>query len=182
MTMDIERFQRLLLDPSRSKQDLMKMREHAIDKNAIAHIRAAENALDERFPGWGVVRTHGGGREPTYVEFNGQKVLCDSAKDGYIWLVERFLLNYPDLLEKDWSIFNRKQGVFFSRSLQELFKDYTSEVLPSMHSRLLNGWHAKTNISNAQKLDSLIHLSALAGLTMGKDWDWNDVSKENLGF
>jgi hypothetical protein len=180
--MDIEKFQRLLHDPGRSKHDLMQMHENAIKKSEVAHIRAAENALDKRFPNWRVVRTHGGGKEPTLVEFKGQKVLCDSAKDAYLWLVEKFLLQHPDLLERDWSVFHRDKGTFFSRSLQELFKGYKGDVEPYMHCKLSNGWHAKANLPNDQKLDSLAHLAALAGMQFGNDWDWKDMSQEDLGI
>jgi hypothetical protein len=42
--------------------------------------------------------------------------------------------------------------------------------------------HAKTNISNDQKLDSLMFLSALARLQFGDDWNWEETSKEELGI
>lgn len=180
--MEIERFQRLLHDPTRSKQDLMRMRENAINRNEIAHIRAAENALDERFPEWQAARTRSGGKAPTLVEFQGEKLLCDSAKDAYLWLIEKFLRQHPGLLEMDWSVFRRNKVTFFSKSLQELFKGYTGVVERSMHRKLSNGWYAKTNLSNGQKLDSLRHLAALAGLHFGRDWDWKETSKDDLGI
>ena len=97
-------------------------------------------------------------------------------------LVTQTLSCTPDLLEKDWSVFNRNKGVLFSRTLKELFNGYKSGIQSHMHYKLSNGWLAKTNISNDQKLDGLIYLSVLAGLQFGKDWDWKDVSKEELGI
>ncbi len=88
--MDINLFLSLLQDPQKKQVDLVTMRENAIAKNAIEHVRLAESVLDQRFPNWRTIKSRKGGNKPTNAMFLGVEKHFDSEKDAYIWLMERF--------------------------------------------------------------------------------------------
>lgn len=182
--MDIDRFRALLDDPAKSKQDLMTMRENALRANVIEHVRAAEHALDLRFPSWRTIRSRRGGSKPTDVEFLGKKEHFDSEKEAYVWLIERFLQHYPKpFVELNWeTVFVAKgpRALFFAKSLRRLFgkKQHLAEDQNKYH-RLTNGWYAKLVLSEPQKLGLLMKFATVAKLSFGADWDWDSRGKNS---
>jgi hypothetical protein len=180
--MDIDRFLALLNDPEKSKQDLMTMRENAMRSNAIEHVHLAEKILDTRFPGRNSVRARRGGSTPTNVMFFGKQQHFSTAKDAYVWLIERFTQHYPKpFVDLDWeTLFVAKgpRALFFAKSVRKLFGNNThlAEDKNKYH-HLTNGWYAKLVLSNKQKLELLMKFSTVASLRFGTDWDWNDLGK-----
>jgi hypothetical protein len=182
--MDIEHFLALLQAPQMTKTDLVQMRKNAIAKNAIEHVHLAEKVLDERYPDWRSPRSRRGGSKPTDVTFLGQSRHFRNEKEAYVWMVERFTQHYPKPFETiDWQtqfIAKGPRTLYFARSLKNLFHtapDLASD--PSMYHRLANGWYAKVNLSEKQKIELLMKIAAVADLSMGDDWDWNDRAKES---
>jgi hypothetical protein len=164
---DIERFRALLEDPSKTQEDLVTMRANALHINAIAHVHAAEAALDARFPSWRVVRNRRG-----------------SEKDAYVWLIERFVQHYPRLFDApDGNTLYVAKGsrtMYFARSLRRLFGNKQHLAAdPNKYHRLSNGWYAKLVLSDSQKLSILSKFATVAGLKFGTDWDWNSLGKNS---
>ncbi len=176
--MDIDRFLGYLQDPQKTQVDLMTMRENAITKNAIEHIRLAENVLDQRFPNWRTVKSRRGGSKPTDAMFLGKEMHFDSEKEAYIWLMERFTQHYPKLFaEINWEtafVAKGKRTLYFAKSLKNLFRTSPEHATDNnKHHRLANGWYAKLVLSEVQKLDLLFKFASVANLRFGEDWDWN---------
>jgi hypothetical protein len=180
--MDIQRFAASVNDSGKSKQDLIAMRENALRLKAIEHVRVVEEVLDRRFPEWNEVRSRRGGATPVDAMFLGTRRHFYTAKDAYLWLLERFIQHYPKPFVKlDWeTLFVAKgpRAIFFAKSLAKLFgsKTHLADDKNKYH-RLTNGWYAKLVLSNQQKLDLLLKFSTIAQLKFGIDWDWDDLGK-----
>jgi hypothetical protein len=176
--MDIDRFRSYLQDSKKSQEDLMTMRENAITKNEIEHIRLAENVLDQRFPNWRTIKSRRGGSKPTDVMFSGKDLHFDSEKDAYIWLMERFTQHYPKLFaEINWEtafVAKGKRALYFAKSLENLFRTSPEHTADNnKYHCLTNGWYAKLVLSEVQKVDLLFKFATMANLRFGEDWDWN---------
>lgn len=180
--MDIARFQEILDNPSLTQAELVTMRAHAIEKNAVEHIHLAGRVLDRRFPSWRTVRTRRGGSKPTEAMFMGSTRRFDTEKEAYVWLMERFTQYYPKpFAQIDWqTVFVAKgaRTLYFAKSLKNLFRTSPEHAAdPCKYHRLTNGWYAKLVLSEHQKIELLEKFAAVAGLRIGRDWDWNDRSK-----
>jgi len=176
---NLEQFQAFLSDTRHTKDDLVTMRANVLVKNDVAFVHAAEAALDKRFPTWRSVIARRGGSKPTDVEFLGHKEHCDSEKDAYIWLIERFVQHYPKpFQELDWeTLFVAKgpRALYFAKSVRRLFGVDRDDLASDQNKwhRLDNGWYAKLLLSEAQKLTLLHKFGSVAHLRFGVDWDWN---------
>ena len=114
---------------------------------------------------------------PTTVMFRGQTKVLPSEQDAYIWLVEKFLRNKPDLFTAPESakyVCKGRQGA-----------DYfaTSDVRMHQPTRLANGWYAELCLSNNGKVSILDNLAQYAGVKRGTDWEWqahNRLTKEYI--
>lgn len=183
--MDLSLYQKQLADPRHNQADLMRMRENALSKNAIEHIHAAEMALTQRYPNWRNVKSRRAGAKAIDVEFLGQKQHCDSEKDAYIWLIERFIQHYPKpFVVLDWEtvfVAAGPRSLYFAKSLNRLFGESYERLAQKQHNwrRLSNGWYAKLVLNEKQKLGLLNKFSAVAQLRFGVDWDWNCEGREN---
>lgn len=137
--------------------------------------------LDERFPQTG--RSAGGSTE-TVARFKINTKRFPTAKEAYIWLIERFVGARPDVFTNiKWetayvAVGHRRttEGAirnYFARSPRVLFRgsprlaDNQNNYAP-----LTNGWYANVNLSNAQKFDILCRFGWVVGLKGGEDWDW----------
>lgn len=177
--MELAKFQALLERPNYGEAQLRAMLENALERGRLAHVHAAEAALDRRFPGWRKPASRKGGAQPTRVEFRGQVREVDSQKDAYIWLVERFIAAYPTpFTELNWEtafIAAGPRSLYFARSKERLFGNKGAEMAadPTKWHRLTNGWYAKLVLSERQKLHILRKLASLAKLEEGADWRWS---------
>jgi hypothetical protein len=101
------------------------MRENAIRKGEREFARVAEQTLDKGFPGWNDVRSRHGGATPTDVRFLTERRHLGTAKEAYVWLIERFVQRYPKpFVDLDWEIVFLAKGpraLFFARSLPNFF-------------------------------------------------------------
>jgi len=95
--MDIEKFTQMVHDPGKTKDDLKRIMENALRKQALDHVDIVRDELDSRFPGWDVVRSRKGGSTPNVAIFRGHERTFDTAKEGYIWLIEKFIAVRPEL-------------------------------------------------------------------------------------
>ncbi len=152
---------------------------------ADAHINLVVEVLDQRFPDWKLASTRQGGKTPNVASFRGTEKAFDSARDGYIWLVEQFMVCRPALfadpssdtltlaLGKSRNYFGRKPEALF-RGSPHLADD------ASNFSRLSNGWVANVNLNNAQKFDILLRFAALTGVAYPEEWEWRVLGATDL--
>ena len=177
--MDFDRFLALLDRTDYTKAHLLTMRENAVRENESMHVRAAEAALDRRFPSWRSIGGRKGGAQPTTVEFMGRRCDFDSQKEAYVWLVERFVAHYPKpFVELNWEtafIAKGPRSLYFARSLSRLFSVNAEGAAPdpTKWCYLTNGWYAKLVLSEKQKLQILRKFASLAKLEEGRDWRWS---------
>ncbi len=183
--MDITRFLSHLQDPQKKQVDLMTMRENAIAKNAIEHIRLAENVLNQRFPNWQFVKSRRVGSKPTDAMFLGKVMHFDTARAAYIWLVERIAEVNPTLFtDVRWEttgyvgVGRRRNSDgaarnYFAKSPAKLFRQTpTLAESPSNFYRLTNGWYVNLNLNTRENFEILCRFSRVSGLTHNQDWDW----------
>jgi hypothetical protein len=183
--MELERFQALLDDPRRTREELGNMRENALRRGATRHAHAAEVALDRLHPTWRTTDSRPGGSKATEVEFRGRQAHFKSQKAAYIWLVERFIEHNPKpFVELDWQtafVAEGPRAVYFAKSLRALFGEQGQHLAadPNKWHHLSNGWYAKLVLSELQKIDLLSKLAAVARLLFGVHWDWNGQGRLN---
>lgn len=158
------------------------------------HARIIEAVLNERYPGWDRPRTRRGGKRPTLATFKDRTTEFESARDAYVWLVERFAEAAPTLFtDVRWETTGyfavgrrRKPGDhaqrnYFARSPKALFRRTPSLADDSSHyRRLSNGWYVNLNLNTRENFEILCRLSAVARAAHGADWDWEvlDPSEE----
>lgn len=156
------------------------MRENALRKNALDYIHLAEAALDDRFPSWRSKKTKcGGGKSPTDVMFKGETRHFDSQKDAYIWLIGKFILQYPDpfqrICSETYLIAKGERAFYFHRSIEKLFPREEGRIPGNNKFHLFsNGWYGKLVLSEKQKLQILYGYGLAAHLSPGIDWNWNN--------
>jgi hypothetical protein len=124
--MDINKFSRLVADPSRSQKELKTMLENARTKSLKDLVAIAKAELDKRFPGWDHVRTRHGGAKPAIARFLGKEQHFDTSKGAYIWLVERLAANNPMMFDEPskntlYVALGRRRN-YFGRSPAEMFE------------------------------------------------------------
>lgn len=178
--MDLDQFIALLRDPKRTRDELLAMLENARKRGAREYIAAAMDALDARFPNWKSPKGKKGGATPTRCVFEGKEATFPTAKEGYLWLVERFVAARPSIFEtpsKDETLYvalGRKRN-YFAKTATALFKKGTPELADNRnnYARLSNGWYANVNLSNTNKFEILLKFGALVGKRFQRDWDFD---------
>ena len=118
-----------------------------------------------------------GGPTPTTVVFGGVRHEFPSAKEAYVWLIERFVKTYPKLfIDLNWQtafVAKGKKRNYFGRSPAKMFHGSPHLAEDSNnYARLLNGWYVNLNLSNAQKRYILFRFAHVANLKHGEDWQW----------
>lgn len=117
---------------------------------------------------------------PSRARFRGEERDFDSAKDAYVFLVDRFLRANPELLDFPYSdelaitlSSVRKQ---FARDVDSLFEKSQHLALdPNNYTQVASGWFANLNTKNEQKVANIYALSALGRFKLGEDWSWDLV-------
>lgn len=175
--MDAERFAKLVNDPRRTKEELLQMRSNAIAAGQPEFARLAEEILHHRYSGWNVARSKRSGATPTTVSFKSDERSFQSAKEAYVWLIERFLRFHPEpFLNLNWEtafIAKGQKRNYFGRDPKTMFHE-SPHLAADLNNwtRLSNGWVVNLNLSNAQKLDILMKFAAVAKLSL-QDWRWH---------
>ena len=175
--MDIDRFASQVNNPRRTKDELVQIRANAVAAGNVEFARIAQDALDNRFPGWNSVRSKRSGATPTTVSFRGDERRYPTAKEAYVWLIERFIQTYPEPFVKlNWEAKffakGRKRN-YFGRDPRKMF--HGSPHLASdknNYIQLSNGWVVNLNLSNEQKFEILAKFAAVAKLQLGQEWKW----------
>lgn len=175
--MDRDQYQKLVNDPRRTREGIEQMRRNALDKGEIELAHIAKIALDERFPGWDRPKRKASGATPTIASFRDKQESFSTAKDAYVWLMNHFVRDRPEILEsEDWQaeFVSKGQAVhYFARDRKSLF--HRSPHLaddPNFYTRLDKGWFADLNLSNEQKFKILCRFAAVAEYRFEKDWNW----------
>lgn len=151
------------------------MLENAKAKGLREYAAIAKAELDRRFAGWDRVKSRRGGAKPTIARFLGKEQHCDSSKDAYVWLVERFINKNPKVFDEPSKdtlfVALGKRRNYFGRSAARMFSGNPELAENSSnYVQLSNGWYANTNLNNAQKFDILMRLAALARLKYPEQW------------
>lgn len=174
--MDLERFTKLVSDPARIKADLQQMLKNALAKERPDCAAVAKDVLDRRFPGWDKVSSKRGGATPTSVSFRGARQHCPTAKEAYVWLINRFISTYPEpFVNINWEtefVAKGRNRNYFGRSPERMFRGspHLAEDRNN-YERLTNGWYVNLNLNNDQKLEILGKFAAVAKLKFD-DWSW----------
>ncbi|WP_197343440.1 hypothetical protein [Ralstonia pseudosolanacearum] len=173
--MDIERFEKLVRDPKRTRDELESMKENALKKGQTEFAKLANDVLSERFPPRKTKR--GGGATPTTATFRSRSENFDTGKAAYLWLVDRFCDHRPDALERYIALHKRAgspdQGSHFARDPDLLFRKGSNRRGDSSNYVCLSsGWYAGTTLSHDSKFAVLMQLSYVSGLEYEVDWDF----------
>ena len=114
---------------------------------------------------------------PTIVTFRGVTKRFISAKEAYVWLLNRFFEAKPTVFTDDsFESLLMPAGtkrLYFAPTPKELFA-HNPQLAdnPSFYYQLASGWYADINLSNQRKLKNLRTFSKVAALEQGRDWDW----------
>lgn len=176
--MDIEKFRHMVNSPNQTKTELMNVWENARRKGASEHLEIVSEVLNRRFPGWGDTQAaKQGGKTPNVARFRGKEASFDTAREGYVWLIERFVGIRPTLFSDPSSETLRlalgRRRNYFAKTPSALFR--SSPHLADNEAnftRLSNGWLANVNLNNAQKFDVLMRFAGLTGAQYPDEWDW----------
>ncbi len=182
--MDVERTRRLLANPASTRRELEQLFKEALAANERELAFDIKDVLDERFLS---VSRAGRGATPTISTFRSTEKHFPTAKEAYIWLVDRFVGVRRDVFTNvRWETTGyisvgrhrteegRPIRNYFARSPQQLFRNspWLAED-QSKYVRLQNGWHANVNLNNREKFDILCRFGWVVELKGGQDWDWD---------
>jgi hypothetical protein len=118
------------------------------------------------------------GMKQIRVSFRGYVLDFPTAKEAYVWLIDKFLAANPGLLDHlqntkltGWS---RK---YFARCRNDLFpaSPHLAEDR-NLSEPVSGGWFANVNMDNRRKRTVLHRLAVLGGFKYGVDWTWDDGS------
>ena len=103
-----------------------------------------------------------------------------SSKEAFVFLIDSFLANRPQLLDKiDWQYQYVAKGrgrLYFARDPKQLFDSSPHLADDSNnYAKTTGGWFANTNLSNSEKESVLHRLAALGGWKYGTDWSFEVV-------
>jgi hypothetical protein len=172
--MDIQRFERLVRDPRKTREELENMKKNALANGKPEFAAIANEVLLQRFPAKG---RRSGGATPTTATFRGRSEDLDSGKDAYLWLVEQFCAYRSDTLDKYVALHakagDRSKGRRFATNENALFPEGSRRRGdPAFYSKVSNGWYADTNLNHDDKFATLMQLSYVCGLEYEVDWDF----------
>lgn len=174
--MNLEKFKQIVADPKHTKDDLKKLLENAKRKpGEPEYARLVMDELNKRFPNWN--RPKQGGKTRNIAVFKGEECTFESAKEGYIWLVEKFISVRPDLFSnpnQDTMYLAVGRGTnYFAGSPQQLFSTNPHLADDKNHYyQLKNGRYANVVLSNSTKFIVLVRFSVVTNMEYSTDWDW----------
>lgn len=181
--MNTERIRKLIANPAVSRSELEQQIQQALKVNDRDLALDIQEIIDDRFGITPVVRDDEGA---AYATFRTIKKSFDHAKDGYLWLVERFVEIQPEIfteptLETTGFIAlgraRNSEGKpvrnYFAKSPAKLFRATpTLAENSNNHAELRNGWYANINLRDDEKLEILIRFGGVLRLVHGKDWSF----------
>jgi hypothetical protein len=177
--MDAEDFRKRCMDARRTPADLVRLRDNARAKGRDDLSSIAQDALESRLQA-----AVGEGRRgtSTRVSFRGDARIFGTAKLGYVWLIEQFIIVHPQPFQGlDWQLHFVAAGRHrhhFARTPEALFDRSPALAADSNNfARLSNGWVADVNLSNQQKFGLLCRVAAVAELQYDVDWTWDPAGK-----
>lgn len=173
--MDIEKFSRMI--SSKSKDELQTILKNVRSKNAPEHEELVLKELDGRFLGWEKPKKMvAGGRTPNRAVYKGKEAAFDTAKAGFIWLVEQMVLDGKQhFIKQDerLEIAASRKRKYLARSPKLLFS--SSEHLAedeNNYAKLPYGWYLNVNLNNKLKFEVLARIAWVVNVKFPDDWDW----------
>lgn len=163
------------------KDDLIKVLLNVRVKRNVPYEDMVLAELDSRFPGWHIVkRGKSGGRTYNRATVFGETKEFETAKDGFVWLITKFVSKDPSIFDSPNSKLVRvavgRGRNYFARSPEKLFpKSPHLAENSSSYEKLPNGWYANVNMSNAEKFRILSLLAWATKLEFEKDWNWEVI-------
>jgi len=175
--MDFDRFCVLVSAPHRTRQELLTILDNVRGKASKEYEATVLDVLNQRFPEWMKKSSSQRGRSDCVAKFSSESRRFDSARAGYLWIVERFFALRPQLLQepscKNEYFSQGRDRYYFARTPKQLFPRSPNLAEESAnYARLSMGWYANTNLSNEQKFEILTRVSVRVGLQFKRDWDW----------
>lgn len=158
------------------------MLKNAISNGETEFAYIAKAQLDSRFPTWKCVRSRRGGATPAVASFHNVKQRFETAKEAYVWLIEKFIEAHPEpFLTSSWETMFIAKGTrrnYFGRNLKKMF--HGSPHLAddqNNYMRLSNGWFANLNLNNDEKLTILFKFAAVGNFVFDQEWKWEIEEK-----
>ena len=162
--MNPEQFHRMINAPALTRKELEQVLHNVLNLNERERAHEVRDVLDARFPGWEAPTHRRGGATETIARFGNVERQFDSAKEAYLWMVERFSDANPELFsDVRWETtgyvaVGKQRGVegatrnYFARQPSKLFRK-TARLAEdhNKYHKLSNGWYANMNLSNAEK-------------------------------
>ena len=190
--MNTERSRRLLANPASTREELEQLLKEALAANERELTFDIRDVIDERFP---TVEPSARGATPTILRFRSTEKRFPTAKEAYVWLIDRFVGTKPDVFtDVRWETtgyvavgrHRAEEGKairnYFARSPEKLFRNSPwLAAEQSNYAQLQNGWYANVNLNNREKFDILCRFGWVVGLKGGQDWDW-DVLEPSEGL
>ena len=109
--------------------------------------------------------------------------MFSTSKEAYIWLLDKFIANKPDVLiniRQREIITSGRGGTYLAPTLKELFLSSPHLAEDPLHfERVSGGWFAITNLNNDVKFNVLCRFARITGLKYEDDWTWDDGSNRN---
>jgi hypothetical protein len=120
------------------------------------------------------------GRKTSVTHFRGQKKTYDTAKDGYVWMVNQFIVAHPALVTYA-QVTETRDRHYIAASREDLFlRSRHLADISGTWQQLENGRYAITNLSAREMVDLLRSFGDACGLKFGIDWDFEvfDATEE----
>jgi hypothetical protein len=120
------------------------------------------------------------GRKITVTHFRDEKKTHDTAKDGYVWMLNQFIAAHPALVTYT-DITETRDRRYIAAWWEDLFlRSRHLAYISGGWQKLENGWCAITNLNAREMVDLLRIFGYTCGLT---DWDFEvlDATEETSG-
>jgi hypothetical protein len=109
------------------------------------------------------------------VKFRGFSRYFDSQKEAYEWLIDKFLIAAPGILENEEHrhfICDGPGRRYLADRPQDLWLKSTHLVDEKLYKKMSNGWYLNTNLDEKTKLGVLRRFAKISGFQEDADWSW----------
>ncbi len=113
--------------------------------------------------------------DPRRVSFRAL-VKYENQKDAYAWLVNRILMERPNILDNEENrryICDGRTRQYLARRPEDLWRVSKKHLCtPNHYRKMCNGWYLNTNLDEDTTLKVLHRITEIAGFKKGVDWTW----------
>ncbi|MBN8508882.1 MAG: hypothetical protein J0L57_09755 [Burkholderiales bacterium] len=126
-------------------------------------------------------------KSPVRVTFDGDVREWEHARDAYVWLLEKFIAAAPHVFDVDPHRASElapgtRRNHFAERETELFYSSPHLALSSSNFARLSNGWVADVDVSNDRKLEILLRLSLICGLSYRSRWRFDETLRPQQDF